>query len=191
MSCCSSFSGICTSQQVQSHVRFLIGSFITDGVDSLILIILSVCVIFILFFCVYVSVFVLRYLLPCNHVMLSQRRSIRETDMYGKSADKFLSLIPECCRLNPIHSTEQEEDGVFWGRGESKIKTPVSSVSLRGWRHGCSFSSWSSCKQCAEHCLAFLLNKETNHKILYATALLISYRFYKQSFFSVLLFLQY
>lgn len=61
---------------------------------------------------------VLRYLLPCNHVMLSQRRSIRETDMYGKSADKFLSLIPECCRLNTMHSTEQEEDGAFWGRGE-------------------------------------------------------------------------
>uniref|UniRef100_A0A8D3EGE6 FHF complex subunit HOOK-interacting protein 1B n=1 Tax=Scophthalmus maximus TaxID=52904 RepID=A0A8D3EGE6_SCOMX len=41
---------------------------------------------------------VLRYLLPCTHVMLSQRRAIRETDIYGKSADKFLSLIPECCR---------------------------------------------------------------------------------------------
>ncbi|TNN03813.1 hypothetical protein fugu_000842 [Takifugu bimaculatus] len=59
---------------------------------------------------------ILRYLLPCNHVMLSQRRSIRETDIYGKSADKFLSLIPECCRLNTMHSTEQEEDGAFWGR---------------------------------------------------------------------------
>lgn len=67
--------------------------------------------------CVCVGV-VLRYLLPCNHVMLSQRRSIRETDIYGKSADKFLSLIPECCRLNPMHSTEQDEDGVVWGRGE-------------------------------------------------------------------------
>lgn len=42
--------------------------------------------------------------------------------MYGKSADKFLSLIPECCRFNPMHSTEQEEDGVFWGRGELKKK---------------------------------------------------------------------
>lgn len=38
--------------------------------------------------------------------------------MYGKSANKFLSLIPECCRLNPMHSAEQEEDGVFWGRGK-------------------------------------------------------------------------
>lgn len=76
----------------------------------------SVCYFF-LHLCVCV-IFVCRYLLPCNHVMLSQRRSIRETDIYGKSADKFLSLIPECCRLNMMHPTEQEEDGAFWGRGE-------------------------------------------------------------------------
>lgn len=140
MWCCSSFSGICTSQQIQSNVIFLIGSFITHGIVPLISIILAVYVIFILL-CVCV---VLRYLLPCNHVMLSQRRSIRETDMYGKSADKFLSLIPECCRLNPMHSTEQEEDGVSWARGEWKIQIPVKRFSIREWRHVCSTSSWSS-----------------------------------------------
>ncbi|XP_057708645.1 FHF complex subunit HOOK-interacting protein 1B isoform X2 [Corythoichthys intestinalis] len=43
---------------------------------------------------------VLRYLLPCSHVMLSQRRAIREADTYGKCARKFLSLIPECCRAS-------------------------------------------------------------------------------------------
>nr|XP_046260091.1 FHF complex subunit HOOK interacting protein 1B isoform X2 [Scatophagus argus] len=59
---------------------------------------------------------VLRYLLPCNHVMLSQRRAIRETDMYGKSADKFLSLIPECCRLNAAPSAERDEDSAFRGK---------------------------------------------------------------------------
>uniref|UniRef100_G3NBT9 FHF complex subunit HOOK-interacting protein 1B n=1 Tax=Gasterosteus aculeatus aculeatus TaxID=481459 RepID=G3NBT9_GASAC len=58
---------------------------------------------------------VLRYLLPCTHVMLSQRRAIRETDLYGRSADKFLSLIPECCRLN----AERDEDGPFWGKVNS------------------------------------------------------------------------
>uniref|UniRef100_A0A8C9WT56 FHF complex subunit HOOK-interacting protein 1B n=1 Tax=Sander lucioperca TaxID=283035 RepID=A0A8C9WT56_SANLU len=57
---------------------------------------------------------VLRYLLPCTHVMLSQRRAIREADLYGKSADKFLSLIPECCRLNAGSSAD--EDGAFWGK---------------------------------------------------------------------------
>ncbi|XP_077435492.1 FHF complex subunit HOOK-interacting protein 1B isoform X2 [Vanacampus margaritifer] len=52
---------------------------------------------------------VLRYLLPCSHVMLSQRRAIREADVYGKSADKFLSLIPECCRTAAV----RDEDPAF------------------------------------------------------------------------------
>lgn len=56
---------------------------------------------------------VLRYLLPCTHVMLSQRRAIRETDLYGKSANKFLSLIPECCRQS---TSDREEDTAFWGK---------------------------------------------------------------------------
>ncbi|KAM9343382.1 FHF complex subunit HOOK-interacting protein 1B [Pholidichthys leucotaenia] len=59
---------------------------------------------------------VLRYLLPCTHVMPSQRRAIKETDLYGKSADKFLSLIPECCRQNVAHSGDREEDNPFWGK---------------------------------------------------------------------------
>ncbi|XP_060909106.1 FHF complex subunit HOOK-interacting protein 1B [Labrus mixtus] len=59
---------------------------------------------------------VLRYLLPCTHVMLSQRRAIRESDIYGKSADKFLSLIPECCRFNAAPSAERDEDNPFWGK---------------------------------------------------------------------------
>ncbi len=63
-----------------------------------------------------------RYLLPCTHVMLSQRRAIREADVYGKSADKFLSLIPECCRLNAAPSAERDEDGAFWGKGEQPVE---------------------------------------------------------------------
>ncbi|XP_029980247.1 FHF complex subunit HOOK-interacting protein 1B [Sphaeramia orbicularis] len=59
---------------------------------------------------------VLRYLMPCTHVMLSQRRAIRETDLYGKSADKFLSLIPECCRLSTGPSAERDDDTAFWGK---------------------------------------------------------------------------
>uniref|UniRef100_H0V9Z6 FHF complex subunit HOOK-interacting protein 1B n=1 Tax=Cavia porcellus TaxID=10141 RepID=H0V9Z6_CAVPO len=41
---------------------------------------------------------VLRYLVPCNHVMLSQKPAVRDVDLYGRAADKFLSLIPRCCR---------------------------------------------------------------------------------------------
>ncbi|RVE58346.1 hypothetical protein OJAV_G00208430 [Oryzias javanicus] len=59
---------------------------------------------------------VFRYLLPCTHVMLSQRRAIRETDMYGKCADKFLSLIPECCRQYASAFSEREEDNPFWSK---------------------------------------------------------------------------
>ncbi|XP_036965430.1 FTS and Hook-interacting protein homolog isoform X2 [Acanthopagrus latus] len=66
---------------------------------------------------------VLRYLLPCTHVMLSQRRAIRETDMYGKSADKFLSLIPECCRLYAVPSAEKDEDNAFWGKALNTTST--------------------------------------------------------------------
>lgn len=50
--------------------------------------------------------------------MLSQRRAVRETDLYGKSADKFLSLIPECCRITMAGSSEREEEPAFWGKGE-------------------------------------------------------------------------
>uniref|UniRef100_UPI00398EF40F FHF complex subunit HOOK-interacting protein 1A n=1 Tax=Pristiophorus japonicus TaxID=55135 RepID=UPI00398EF40F len=40
---------------------------------------------------------VLRYLIPCNHMMLSQRRAVRERDCYSVSAAKLLALTPACC----------------------------------------------------------------------------------------------
>ncbi|KAM4790182.1 FHF complex subunit HOOK-interacting protein 1B isoform 3-T3 [Cyanocitta cristata] len=54
---------------------------------------------------------VLRYLLPCSHVMLSQKRAVRDLDIYGKTAAKFLSLIPRCCRPEsppPPHDRDEE-----------------------------------------------------------------------------------
>lgn len=38
---------------------------------------------------------VLKYLVPCTHIMLSQRSRIKQVDSYCKSADIFLSLIPD------------------------------------------------------------------------------------------------
>ncbi|KAI1885210.1 hypothetical protein AGOR_G00217830 [Albula goreensis] len=69
---------------------------------------------------------VLRYLLPCTHVMLSQRRAVKETDIYGKSADKFLSLIPECCRLDTVLPGDKEDDG-YWDKvpGSPSTESPV------------------------------------------------------------------
>ncbi|XP_046395520.1 FHF complex subunit HOOK interacting protein 1B isoform X2 [Ischnura elegans] len=40
---------------------------------------------------------VLRYLIPCTHVMLSQRKRVGDMSTYNQSALKFLSLSPSCC----------------------------------------------------------------------------------------------
>ncbi|KAJ8246696.1 hypothetical protein GJAV_G00254380 [Gymnothorax javanicus] len=70
---------------------------------------------------------VLRYLIPCTHVMLSQRRAVKETDIYGKSAHKFLSLIPECCRVDTAPSSDREEDPAYWDKapGSPCTESPV------------------------------------------------------------------
>ncbi|XP_056012705.1 FHF complex subunit HOOK-interacting protein 1B-like isoform X4 [Ostrea edulis] len=41
---------------------------------------------------------VFRYLIPCTHVMISQRRNVNDLDLHCKSAERFLSLRPNCCR---------------------------------------------------------------------------------------------
>ena len=44
--------------------------------------------------------------------------------MYGKCADKFLSLIPECCRLGAAPPGEREDDIAFWGKGKPVEPAP-------------------------------------------------------------------
>ncbi|KAI1899072.1 hypothetical protein AGOR_G00057710 [Albula goreensis] len=78
---------------------------------------------------------VLRYLVPCTHVMISQRRAVRDTDMYGKSAEKFLSLIPECCRMEAASSTDQGDESASWEKGlssPSDYSAKPSAASRRG-----------------------------------------------------------
>ncbi|XP_042137136.1 FHF complex subunit HOOK-interacting protein 1B isoform X3 [Peromyscus maniculatus bairdii] len=58
---------------------------------------------------------VLRYLVPCNHVMLSQKPAVRDVDLYGRAADKFLSLIPRCCRHHAPSPPRPEH--ASWARG--------------------------------------------------------------------------
>uniref|UniRef100_A0A8C5NN99 FHF complex subunit HOOK-interacting protein 1B n=1 Tax=Junco hyemalis TaxID=40217 RepID=A0A8C5NN99_JUNHY len=61
---------------------------------------------------------VLRYLLPCSHVMLSQKRAVRDLDIYGKTAAKFLSLIPRCCRPeSPPPPRDRDEEPPARARG--------------------------------------------------------------------------
>ncbi|XP_061626953.1 FHF complex subunit HOOK-interacting protein 1A isoform X1 [Phyllopteryx taeniolatus] len=65
---------------------------------------------------------ILRYLIPCNHMMLSQRRVVRERDFYSASAAKILALTPSCCsadrsppplrQLESILFSKAEKDGV-------------------------------------------------------------------------------
>ncbi|XP_048382913.1 FHF complex subunit HOOK-interacting protein 1A [Stegostoma tigrinum] len=53
---------------------------------------------------------VLRYLIPCNHMMLSQRGAVRERDCYSVSAAKLLALTPACCNSG-IQMTQREHEG--------------------------------------------------------------------------------
>lgn len=71
-----------------------------------------------------------RYLIPCNHMMLSQRRVVRERDCYSVSASKILALTPSCC--SPDHSPPplRQLDSILFSKG---AETP-SSTSARGKR---------------------------------------------------------
>ncbi|XP_062333797.1 FHF complex subunit HOOK-interacting protein 1A [Osmerus eperlanus] len=60
---------------------------------------------------------VLRYLIPCNYMMLSQRRVVKERDFYSASAAKILALTPSCC--SPEHSPPplRQLDSILWTKG--------------------------------------------------------------------------
>ncbi|XP_008184399.1 UPF0518 protein GJ17503 isoform X2 [Acyrthosiphon pisum] len=47
---------------------------------------------------------VFKYLVPCTHIMLSQRSRIKQVDSYCKSADIFLSLIPDVFKHKNVNS---------------------------------------------------------------------------------------
>lgn len=71
---------------------------------------------------------VLRYLIPCNHVMLSQRRAVKDLDLYSKTADKFLSLVPLCCRKERLVCAEKEEEHATWSKAHGSPSIDTSSV---------------------------------------------------------------
>ncbi|NXP20643.1 F16A2 protein, partial [Scytalopus superciliaris] len=75
---------------------------------------------------------VLRYLLPCSHVMLSQKRAVRDLDIYGKTAAKFLSLIPRCCRPeSPPPPPDRDEEPPARARGTALWPlTPIPCLGL-------------------------------------------------------------
>ena len=40
--------------------------------------------------------FCCRYLIPCSHVMISQQRCVRDPEMYSRTPEKLISLMPAC-----------------------------------------------------------------------------------------------
>ncbi|XP_034544617.1 protein FAM160A1 [Notolabrus celidotus] len=60
---------------------------------------------------------VLRYLIPCNHIMLSQRRVVRERDCYSVSAAKILALTPSCCSPDQSPPPLRQLESILFSKG--------------------------------------------------------------------------
>ncbi|XP_048365442.1 FHF complex subunit HOOK interacting protein 1A isoform X2 [Sphaerodactylus townsendi] len=74
---------------------------------------------------------VLRYLIPCNHIMLSQRRAVRERDWYSVSAARLLALTPVCCSSGISLTLEkQEKDYIVWRKSIHGSTGELSSRSI-------------------------------------------------------------
>ncbi|CAO2612712.1 FHF complex subunit HOOK interacting protein 1A [Lemmus lemmus] len=73
---------------------------------------------------------VLRYLIPCNHMMLSQRWAVKERDCYSMSAAKLLALTPVCCASGiTLTLGNQERDYILWSKCMHDGSAPTTSVS--------------------------------------------------------------
>ncbi|XP_030168782.1 protein FAM160A1 [Lynx canadensis] len=77
---------------------------------------------------------VLRYLIPCNHMMLSQRWAVKERDCYSVSAAKLLALTPVCCSSGiTLTLGNQERDYILWSKcthdSSGAVEQPVPQVS--------------------------------------------------------------
>ncbi|XP_023385971.1 protein FAM160A1 isoform X3 [Pteropus vampyrus] len=71
---------------------------------------------------------VLRYLIPCNHMMLSQRWAVKERDCYSVSAAKLLALTPICCSSGiTLTLGNQERDYILWSKctHDSSVAGPM------------------------------------------------------------------
>uniref|UniRef100_A0A8C7F3N5 FHF complex subunit HOOK interacting protein 1A n=1 Tax=Oncorhynchus kisutch TaxID=8019 RepID=A0A8C7F3N5_ONCKI len=83
---------------------------------------------------------ILRYLIPCNHMMLSQRRVVKERDFYSVSAAKILALTPSCC--SPEHSPPplRQLDSILWSKGTDN-KTEETFLEEDGSGYSCVIGS--------------------------------------------------
>ena len=73
---------------------------------------------------------VFRHLLPCTHVMVSQRARVREPDQHGGTARRLLELVPACCGPAPgAARSQQAADGRGGASGRQQL-TQSSSAPL-------------------------------------------------------------
>jgi len=42
------------------------------------------------------SLLLRRYLIPCSHIMISQQKCVRDPEMYSRTPEKLISLMPVC-----------------------------------------------------------------------------------------------
>ncbi|KAK2500291.1 hypothetical protein MC885_017589 [Smutsia gigantea] len=69
---------------------------------------------------------VLRYLVPCSHMMVSQRRAVKERDWYSVSAAKLLALTPVCCSSGiTLTLGNQERNYILWSKCAHDSSGPV------------------------------------------------------------------
>ncbi|KAG8267164.1 hypothetical protein J6590_057003 [Homalodisca vitripennis] len=73
---------------------------------------------------------VLRHLVPCSHVMLSQRSRVRHVDPYCRSADKLLSMAPNIPRLEVSESSLYGDYQAYLHDARSKIVSCTAATSV-------------------------------------------------------------
>ncbi|KAM3937913.1 FHF complex subunit HOOK-interacting protein 1A [Leptodactylus fuscus] len=70
---------------------------------------------------------ILRYLLPCNHVMVSQRSAVKERDCY--SAAKYLALTPDCCSNTTVNAEDLGKNYIMLLKVKQKDSSEANSSS--------------------------------------------------------------
>ncbi|KAJ0033865.1 hypothetical protein NQD34_000972 [Periophthalmus magnuspinnatus] len=84
---------------------------------------------------------VLRYLIPCNHMMLSQRRVVRERDCYSVSAAKILALTPSCCSPDRSPPPLRQLESILFSKGPETPDKTESFSSDDGLGNSCTIGS--------------------------------------------------
>ncbi|CAF1069854.1 unnamed protein product [Adineta ricciae] len=80
------------------------------------------------------------YLIPCRHVMCSQRRHITDVEIYGKNAERFLSLRPSFSKDSNENSQSKQVRVSFNENGDSSNATERYEYTLGAYLEDAHFS---------------------------------------------------